>query len=554
MIAWLAVIALLTSNSWQARNVARDLQEEIQSTERFVDVGVMLHVVRRDPNGTEFLPGKPKMSLVKGIGRNPIPFGGVIDTKLERPQIVGGSRSPARWFVSEQQLPIVLHGGSVAGHLVEGGMGAGKTTCGVMWTYFRWLEHLGQFREGGITAPTNDRLDVVIREIFKLFPSHWYRYQSSKHLLTMADGTLVRGVSTYQQSDAQGSRVQGYNWSWLFGDELQDQIAAFIDAMARLRSGRKGGAPRYASSTAKDDPAYRDLKGKLAKSGIWMTSRLLGPDSPFIHPDHWEAMKLVTTEREYRRVVLAEDLPSESRLYSAFDRKENVRPIPLGARKITSLVISRKTGNLQHALLFGNDPGAAKAGTVFFDAYDIRGEVHWWVRGELFTLHATTEEHALKTLDIVRKQFGCNLRPGAEIAHGRSMPQGQAEDKPDQDLYRIYRRVGLEVSAAQYRTDGKGTGIIKKENRIGMINTLFCNAAGVRRLFIECDDRGAAVAPLLVSALETMERDGLGRAERDEKKVEHDKSDLPASMGYGLWPFEKESAIALRAEIKKGIG
>jgi hypothetical protein len=549
LIAALLVIAMLTGNVTQARNAVRDFQEEVHDAGRFIDIGVLLHVVKRDPLGKELIPGKPRMSLVG----KPVPYGGIIDTKSEVPRRVDRSQSPQHWFCSEQQLPIILHGGPLAGQIVEGGMGAGKTTCGVMWTYLRWLEHLGMFREGGVTAPTNERLDIVLREMFAMFPSHWYRYQSSKHLITMCDGTRIRGVSTYQQSDSQGSRVQGYNWSWLFADELQDQIAAFIDAMARLRSGRKGGAPRLGTATAKDDPAYRELKTKLTDGGVWAVSRMLGPDSPFVHADHWEAMRRMTSDRDYRRLVLAEDLPSESRLYLSFDRKENIRPIPLGARKITSVVLSRKTGDRRHALLFGNDPGTAKAGTVFLDAYDVRGEICWWVRGELFTLHETTEQHAVKTLDIVRKQFGCNIRPDAEQAHGRAMPVGQAEDKPDLDLYRIYKRVGLEVRAAQYRKDGTGTGVIKKESRIGMLNMLFCDATGKRRLFIECDDRGVCVAPQLVAALETMERDEKGRAEHEEKNVRHDKSDLPASLGYALWVFEKESALAIRADIRKGI-
>jgi hypothetical protein len=36
--------------------------------------------------------------------------------------------------------------------------------------------------------------------------------------------------------------------------------------------------------------------------------------------------------------------------------------------------------------------------------------------------------------------------------------------------------------------------------------------------------------------------------------VKYDKSDLPAALGYALWPFEKETALALRADIKKGLG
>ncbi len=552
MIWW--IIAVLSNTGWLARSVVRDFQEEVQATDRYVDMSVVLKVVKRDPFGKELIQGKPRMSVI-GTSK---PYGGVVDARLETPRILTDRKpNPIIWFCSEQQLPIILHDSPHPGHLVEGGMGAGKTTSGVMWTYFRWLEHLGQFREGGITAPTNDRLDIVLREVFGLFPAHWYAYQSSKHLITLCDGTTLRGVSTYQQSESQGSRVQGYNWSWLFGDELQDQIPAFVDAMARLRSGREGGAPRYGSATAKDDPAYRDLKSKLSESGQWQVSRLLGPDSPFVHADHWDAMRRVTTDRDYRRLVLAEDLPSESRLYSSFDRKENIRPIPLGARKITSIVLSRKTGDRRDALLIGHDPGTAKAGSVWLDAYEIKqrpGEILWWVRAELFTLHATTEQHATDAMKLTRERFGVNIHSEAERAHVRGQPIGASEDKPDLSVKAIWNRIGFDFRFAQYSKAGQGIGQIKKESRIGVVNTLFCNAEGTRRLFIECDDRGVPAAPLLVAALEQMERDDKGRPEHEEKHVRHDKSDLPAAMGYGLYPFEKELASALRAEIQKGIG
>lgn len=552
---------MLTNTSWLTRSVVRDFQEEIQATDRFVDIGVELHVVKRDPLGQELLPGKPRVSLVG----SPLRFGGVIDTKAETPKRIGRSRSPQHWYCSEQQLPIILHGkDSHAGQFVEGGMGAGKTTLGVMWTYLRWLEHLGQFREGAIIAPTENRLDVVLREVFAMFPRNWYSYSSGANLITLCDRTLIRGVSTYKQSEAQGSRVQGYNWSWLFADELQDQIGEFVNAIARLRSGREGGAPRLGTATSKDAPLYRDLKDKLAESGLWTFRRLLGPDSPFVHADHWESMKRLTTERDYRRLVLAEDLPPESRLYNTFDRKFNLRPIPLGARKITSIVISRKTGDRQDALLMGHDPGAAKAATVWLDAYELppktatlhglpANEVLWWVRWELFTHHETAEVHAVKALAATRERFGVNTRSDTEQAHVRSQPLGSAEDKPDQSIERIWRRVGFRFRFAQYSKDGKGCGQIKKESRIGMINTLFCDAMERRRLFLECDDRGTPVTPQLLAALESMERDHLGRPERDEKDVKHDKSDLPAALGYALWPFERELASALRADIKASL-
>jgi hypothetical protein len=542
---------VLTSTSLRRRQITREWSENAESVDRYVDIGVDLHVVRADPKGKPLIDGcRPMIEL-----REPYQFGGIVDTKAEPPRIVDISEKPQQWFCSEDQEQIILHPDDApVGKLAKGGMGAGKTTAGVIWTYLRWLENLGTLDEMGITAPTETRLSLVFNEMFKMFPRNWWRYNSESKILTLCDEFRVRGVSTHRQSASQGSRLQAFNWVALLADELQDSIDEFVHMMARLRSKRDGRAKRLATVTAKDDPAFRALEAQMLESGIWQLHTLLGPSSPFINPEHWDNMKRLMTQRDFLRLVMAQDLPSESRLYSSFDRKENVRPIPLGARKITSVVLSRKTGNPRHALLFGNDPGTAKAGTVFLDAYDIRGEVWWWVRGELFTLHETTEQHAVKTLDICRKQFGVNVRPDAEIAHGRAQPVGQSEDKPDLDLYRIYKRVGLDVRAAQYKKDGTGTGHIKKESRIGMVNMLFCDASGRRRLYIECDDRGVPVAPQLVAALETMERDDKGRAEHEEKNVRHDKSDLPAALGYALHAFEKESALALRAEIRKGLG
>jgi hypothetical protein len=257
------------------------------------------------------------------------------------------------------------------------------------------------------------------------------------------------------------------------------------------------------------------------------------------------------TDREFRRRWLAEDLPPESRLYSTWDRNENLRPIPLGAKKITSLVLSKKTGNPRHGLLAGHDPGVLKGGTVYLDAFHVPGwsRPAWWVRGERKHWRQTTEQSALDILSDVRARTLNLPRPDSQIVHVRAQPFGQAENKPSQDLYRIFARVGLDVRAAQYRKDGSGTGVIKKDERIELVNWMFESSL----LFIECDDSGRPIAPDLVKALETMERDERGKAEHEDK-TENDPSDLPAALGYAVWPFEKESAKGLREEIRKGIG
>lgn len=450
-------------------------------------------------------------------------------------------------------------------NFVANGIVVHNTTAGIIWVYLRWLEELGTRNEMGITAPTETRLSLVFNELFKMFPSAWWRYNSETKILTLCDGFRVRGVSTHRQSASAGSRLQAFNWVALLDDEGQDSVDEFIHKMARLRSKTDGRAKRLMTVTAKDDPAFRTLEQQMLDSNVWMLHSLLGPNSPFISPEHWDTMKRSMTERDYRRLVLAEDLPSELRLYSTFDRKLNIRPIPLGAKKVTSAIIEKRTGAKNRGVGIGHDPGTAKAGSVWCDAYMLPKAVAleygapwdepvWFARAELFTHQEGAEVHALKAMDITQKRFGCNLSPYGDFAHVRSQPLGQAEDKPDRSTQAIWQRVGFEFKFSKYSKDGKGIGQIKKDDRIGVVCTLFCNAYGKRRLFLECDDSGKCETPLLLTALETMERDHLGRAEHEEKNVKHDKSDLPAGLGYWLYPFEKELSLALRNDLKRDLG
>ena len=535
----------------------RKVSQRVEGFDRFVNVGVLLNVVRLDPKGGIQLDSGRRVSVVRQHR-----WGGIVDTAASRPSIVAGCKDSDRrvWMCSEQQEPIILHSSAIPlGQLIIGSEGAGKTTALAMWHHKRWIENLGEFREGGQTAPILKRLGLVSDEFIKLWRQSWGRYVARDDFegFELCDGCRIRFQHTHRSSAAAGSPIQGFNWSWCGRDEMQDQVDVHLDIESRGRAARAGQYKQLATATAKDDPEWRTLRDSLIAGGQWSMSKLLVADSPFVAENFLEVKRRSgVTDREFRRRWLAEDVPPESRLYHTFDRTENVRPIPLGARKITSIVLSRKTGDKRHAVLGGHDPGAAKSGSVWLDAYEVpqrRGEVLWWVRHELFTLHETHEQHATKALDISRKRFGCNIRPDAEQVHFRSQPWGQAEDKPDLNVMAVWKRIGIDLRAAQYTKDGKGIGQIKKESRIGVLNRLFCDAGGVRRLFLECDDRGTCVTPLLLAALETMERDALGRPEHEEKNVKHDKSDLPASLGYALYPFERELAIGLRAAIKSDL-
>jgi len=280
-IALAAAFVVLTNTGWRIRRSLRALEEQVQAPDRYVDIGAQLHVVRRDPSGTEIFEGLPKMRVLRTHPGPDKAFGGIIDTKAECPRRVGRSLAPQQWYCSEDQEPVILHRDTAPiGSLALGGMGAGKTTSGAIWTYLRWLENLGRFAEGGITAPTNERLDLVLKEIFRTFPANWYTYQSSTGMITMCDGTLIRGVSTYRQSASQGSRIQGFNWWWWLGDELQDQIDEYTNIQARLRAKPDGRAKRLATATAKNSPDWRTLKSTMQTSGAWTVHSMPGPNSP----------------------------------------------------------------------------------------------------------------------------------------------------------------------------------------------------------------------------------------------------------------------------------
>jgi hypothetical protein len=534
----------------------RKVSERVEGFDRFVDVGVVLRVIRVDDNGPIELESGRRASVVHEHR-----WGGIVDTKATTPTIVGPSRDPRVWLASEAQAPIVMHADSVPlGQLVIGSEGGGKTTALAMWHHRRWIENLGEHREGGQTAPTLARLGLVKHEFLKLWRSSWCRYVARDDFegFELCDGSRIRFRHTQRTSAAAGSPIQGFNWSWAGRDEFQDQIDVHADIESRGRAARGGRYKQLATATAKDDPEFRTVRDQVLAGGQWGLARLLVADSPFVAAGFLDTKRRSgLTDREFRRRYLAEDVAPESRLYHTWDRRENLRPLPVGAKRITGYVLSKKTGNPRHAALAGHDPGQAKAATVFLDAYTLPGsgsQVFWWVRGEIFTLHETIEQHAVRVLEWSRAR-GINVRPDAEILHVRAQPVGASEDKPDQDMLRIWKRIGLDVRPAQYKkNDSVGVGQIKKESRIGMLCGLFCDAMGRRRLFVECDDRGTPTAPLLVAALESMERDEKGRAEYEEKDVRHDKSDLPAALGYGLWPWEKEMALGLRDDIQKGLG
>ena len=539
------------------RQLERELEEESAAFDQYVDAGVELCVIERDDAGEKlFAASDDRFRIVETHQ-----FGGIIDTAARPPAWHGRTANPVRWFCSRDQLKVLLHDPVCLspGQIVYGGEGSGKSTVGALWLVLRcWFPFVGEDREFGCVAPTEERTEFIRDEAFKLYPASWYRWRASESLLTFCDGTRVQFMGSKKQSAAIGSKLQGLNWSGGLIEEMQDhETGAVESARSRMRSGKNGKPPMLGTCTAKQSPLFQMLRDKLVDSGLFTRRDMLTEESPFIPPQFLIDTAKMMSEEEFNRRFRAIDPPKDGLLYSTFNRGKHVRAIPLNAKRITTHVLLRKmparADGRVRAMLGGNDPGAAKAATILLDAYELRGvaEPVWWVRGELFTRHKSTRQHALELLTMCRAR-GLNTDQYPEILHLRSQPVGNSEDKPDLDVYRIFRDVGFEVFAAQYAADNKATGHIAKESRFEMIKTLFEPTIGPTRLYIEPDARGLPCAPKLVEALETMERDENGRGETGPKNAS-DKSDPPAALGYGLWPFEKPAATSLREAIKRGM-
>jgi hypothetical protein len=559
---WILVVtlaALVARGLGPSRQqIRKEAAAQVASFDRFVDASVRLDVVRADPNGEEIVPGR-RMVVIRSHY-----FGGTIDTQLSPPAIIGWFGEPKRvWICSEDQERAILHSDEEPqGLFVMGGEGAGKSTLTPMWLYLRWMELLGTGTHViGALAPTFKRTKFVRDELFKHWDPTWYDYKQTENLLLLPGDCSIQFATAKKSSSTEGSPIQGSNYAASTLDELQDVKPELIDDLAsRGRAGPGGGAvyKQLGTCTAKTHPVFRAKRDKLVASGQWGKHIMPTWNSPFVSREFLRRMEATMDAAEFRRRYGAEDPPNDELLYHGFSRARNLRPIPIGAKKITSHVLIAKMGKLEgkvRALLAGNDPGQNKSATIFLDAYELPkiADPVWWVRAEVFTRNKTTLQHGLEVLAMARR-FGCNHPRAPEILHVRSQPYGQSDKKPDLDVYRILKSppLDLDVRAAQFKEDGTGTGRIAKESRFEMLNTLFNPPMGAVRLYVECDDRQSPVAPELVNSLESMERDEHGAGESENKDLQ-DKSDPPAALGYGLWPFEKAAASKLREEMRKGL-
>lgn len=573
----------------------RKVSERVEASDRFVDVGVTIVTVVADAAGRALIADKPKMRELRRVHR-----GGVIDTKATPPRLIpvsevrsqswsaraddDGKPGKRVWYVSEDQATALFHDNPLQlAQLCYGSEGAGKTRLLCMWHYLRWLDHIGQYREGGQTAPTLKRLGLVTAEFQKLFAPDWLRIVKRDDFegLELCDGTRIRLVSTYRQSAHQGSPIQGFNWSWCGRDEMQDQVEVHEDIESRGRSARvrvlDDGTSvleyrQLGTATAKDNSDWRELRDRLVASGVWIRRELSIFRAPFVDQSFLANKKKTLSPREFLRrygdpkTGTVADLPPELAVYYGWLRSRNLIERPQIATDVTAAILRDYKSYCRpgdgFTLLCTHDPGAIYNTTEILRLllFPIgRGVVMptWAVVGELQTNQTTAREHAIELKKKLQAEFGVEwdaTRQNPNPSGGKACifvdPHGKGEADTDyQSVYMAFMGVGLDVF-----NPAPMSGRIRRAPRIEMVNRLLGGSmeSELPRLVVCKDDQGRVVAPKLVEAFESLKKNpGDKNPEGSQRKDEHDKTHAPAALAYGLWPFEQEAFTA--ETVKRAI-
>jgi hypothetical protein len=557
LVAALTALAIMSTLAWRRAAARRELAEYVGSGNNEIDFGVELRVVKQDlEKGQSLLDDAPPLVILRTHY-----FGGMVKVG-RKPQFTGPSRNPVILYCSEDAEPIILHGDELPDRLLlYGSEGAGKTRVLALWILLRSLEATGSGHIIGATSPTGPRSEEIKEAIEELWSPDWYTWNERKRTFRLRNGVRVTVVSTHQPSKKTGSRVQGFNWRCAASDEIQDSLEKDADIEMRGRKAPFGRYKRLCTATSKDFPEFRRWRdGVLAAVNdndepLWAKRVLLGLRSPFQWLKFWDDKKFVLTNREYRRRILCEDLPSEKRVYDTWSPEENLRPIPqIGAEDVTVAELAPWGDNL--GMLIGHDPGRRKHVSIFLRAYQIGGRALpvWFVVDEV-TTKGTLEKHIYEVRERLKKHYVQLVdregRPRGKQAFVRADPYsttGAGDEKPSREFYTLWRNAGFRIQPAAFTRQGTSPGNINKEARIEMVCTLLCNEAGERRLYVACNDNKQPVAPELVTSFETAERDEANKAET-EKKDDRDRSHWPAGLGYGLWAIEKPRN---RAEAARG--
>ena len=163
-------LAMISDIAWAERRQEKELNGYLVADR--VDMSVVLHTVVQDPNGVEYVRGKPPLRIVASDRR-----GGMVAIDKDGTRFTGPGRHGTVWYCSEDARPLILHDDDLPDYLlVFGSEGAGKTDAQSKWCWFRCLERIAQGYTGqiGMSAPVAERLSLVKAAIIRNWHPSWY--------------------------------------------------------------------------------------------------------------------------------------------------------------------------------------------------------------------------------------------------------------------------------------------------------------------------------------------------------------------------------------------
>lgn len=494
------------------------VRELLRTEDRFVDVAARLRVWRRDPATGLAVPDR----LLHTV------YGGRYDSVLRR--IVGPATAPVELSCHEGQLEFLEHSGvgGVRRVLALGPPGGGKTYAAVLKAY---LLGLAGNRTIGVVVPTTGRGGTAWQYIVEIGERHgWLAWvRETRREIGLVNGTVFNVLSGVRQSSRRGTTVQGRNWDAAVEDEsqnIEDYVQTEIDFRGRLR------ADYCVYETATNDPIaeFRQRKRRYLADPAYHKIIRFGTRSPWVREGFYDEQKHSMTERDWLERIALEDQESETRTYYKYDPKATIRE-RVGGLDITAKVIAERYPDRDlrqnpAEILIAQDFGHTFNTSVLLRCFAGPSGPEWWAVAEYLTRRKTAREHAEGL-----KQAGLGITTSNSIVIADPHPRQAGDAKVDLADYRQFREAGFDIRRASSTR-------ISRKHRVAMVNTLLCDATGTRHLFLEADKYGRPRCPELATAFEYQDNDANGEPEM-QRKDEKDPSHPTATVGYGLYPFER---------------
>ncbi len=503
------------------RSPRRALYEQAQrllnERSRYVNLKVAIRVFRRDLATGLAIPG----DLLPRV------WGGVWDTwggkYVDDPE---GLYKPAEISVHPGQVPFIdFDEPGVSRVLLLGAPGGGKTETIVIKAILDAITTPGKVF--GLAAPTANRVKIVLRKAKNVL--HALRWSVNQR---KADGAIdlpcmstLQFVAAKRHSEAIGSPLAGYDFWKGYEDEQQnidDESTYEMDARGRQNAAFQV----FSSATNERISEFQQRLEVYKNSNQHRLLRMRGDDNVFVPLEHWDKLRERWPKDEYERRILGMDTPCPDVVYPQFAITGNVAPLPMLGKDITAKLVQEKFQNLyDREYILGTDLGILVTTSIVLKAFAMANGMRcWFAVDEITTGNATAEYHAE---DIKRwcSKNGISPEKLVVIADPHSR---QAERKSD---YTLLRKAGLTVVKSSANQ-------IERKHRYNMVNSLLCDAKGLRLLFVACDTYKRATCKRLVDSFFNL-RFGADGNPNTYHKGTKDLTHWTDALGYGLYPFEQ---------------